>query len=495
MVFVKKNDNDYEVIDGQQRLVTSTMIMAAIRNSLLVFVAVHGGDSRTIDEIDNLIMPRGFLSGSEASARLVLGNQDRNDFRRYVQLRPGDVEHQSTTEGTRRNRIREAFSIVAEKVEELTNGLEGPLKRDKLERFAQYFASKITVIQITVDDDVDAYTVFESLNARGLDLSVADLLKNHLFGLARNRDENITTLYDSWGRLMDILGPVPATRFLRRYWLSHYEFLTERKLYRQVKNHLQAHNVRPSAFLNELMDGATTHKDLITPKATDKGARALEDLDRMGMTQGLSFLMAARETLTLARFLEALNLVESLAVRNTITGGRNPNQMERSFSSWSLLLRRGEDFAAMVEEAKEMLIDDEEFTIGFKQLTNLRTAQARYLLRKIEWHGNDETQMAHTAVEIEHILPQTPGPEWGAAMGNEEDIREGTQMLGNLTLLGESLNRAAAARPFVEKRDEYYSQSNFDMTKRLCELDSWNLDKIKSRQSDLADRARIVWRI
>lgn len=489
-----------EIIDGQQRLATLTMILAAIRNKLAPLGTDYADALEASRRLHELIV-RTDLRGRPQYEVLTLSQYDQDSFRRYVQLRPGQSGHVAVDAGLPQprpgrpptNRVREAFKQIAELVDEWVQGLPAERQIDMLASFAEYVLTRVTHITITVTEDTDAFTLFETVNYRGLDLSVADLLKNHLFGLAKT-ERSIEELTNLWTSLVTQLEDHEITRFLRYFWLSRHGHATEKDLYPRIKEHIRRSSVDPRDFLSSLNDHAATFATLVTPKDDEPCALDLRDLQAMRMTQGIPFLMAAKEELDETGFRLAVRIVETLSIRNTLVGKRNPNELERRFGEWARQLRDGRSISEIASAARDLMINDDEFEEGFKDLSELSTPQARYLLRKIAWFGDTETQIASAGVDIEHILPQNPSDEWIRYMGgNEEDVRAASKRLGNLTLLSERLNRRAAARPFEEKRDNYYSKSRISITQSLREYPRWTFATITERQARFANLAKQIW--
>lgn len=488
------------IIDGQQRLASLTMTLAAVRNKLQAIGA--GGLEKAAAaavRLNSLIL-RTNLAGDVISPVLSLSQDDTMSFHRYVQTHPGEADHLDTatpiTTGLKgrppRNRIREAMRLLQQKVDEYVGPLVDDAAADKLIRLAEFLKDKVSVIAIKVDDDSDAYLVFESLNYRGLDLSIADLLKNHLF--MRVKPETVPVLTTLWNGLMTTLGDQSAPRFLRAHWLSTRSHVTEKELYPEIKQELEKNNTSSNSFITELTDSASTYVAVVAPVIEDPNGSDLRDLVAMRAAQGVPFLMAAKEALTAEEFTTAVRIVETLLTRNIIAGRQNPNQLEGRFSEWALAVRTTKKIAPIVAQAKGMLLPDDQFEGAFGILEGLQTAQTRYLLRKIEFHRNKETQLVPSGVDLEHILPQSPTNEWMNAVGLDiEEAESLAQRLGNITLLQDKLNRKASTRPFIEKRDDYYSKSNIKMTQALLANDSWGTDEIEARQADLAQVSKEIW--
>ena len=505
IVLNRAASEELEVIDGQQRLASLTMLLAAIRNHLTP-LAAHSHEASAASNNLNGYINRTDLRGRPLDPVLTLGPYDKESFNRYVQLRPGEPSHlaldaslpQSRPGRPRHNKIREAFRQITSAIGELIKGCGPDEQIERLASLADFVLHRLTHITITVADDVDAFTLFETVNYRGLDLSTADLLKNHLFGLVSHSgstQDQIGELNTQWESIMATLEGQEITRFLRYYWLSRFSHITAKDLYGQIKQWLRVEQVTPIDFLVELNDQAVMFDSLVNPKDADPCALELRDLRDMRMTQGLPLLMAAKEECDDSAFKRFVNLVESLAIRNTLVGKRNPNELERNFGTWARRLRTDKNLSLIYDEASNLCVSDDEFMEGFQELSDLSIPQARYILRKIEWSGNQETQLASTGVEVEHILPQSVDPSWKTYFGeSEEDLGDARQRLGNLTLLDGKLNKSAAAKLFDEKKDRYRS-SNISMTRDLADLPGWSYQTIVDRQKNFAEKAKSIWNV
>jgi uncharacterized membrane protein YkvA (DUF1232 family) len=140
----------------------------------------------------------------------------------------------------------------------------------------------------------------------------------------------------------------------------------------------------------------------------------------------------------------------------------------------------------------------EQFTVAFERLTMGRQYLLRYALRKIEQSiapGLEKEIKTSDLVHIEHVMPQTLSPEWRLALG-EDVARHGefVNRWGNLTLFFAGLNIPASNKAFEEKKS-YYVDSQVDLTRRLCEYETWGPAQIEERQRWLAEVAEQLWRV
>ncbi|MBF8266870.1 MAG: hypothetical protein HW388_378 [Dehalococcoidia bacterium] len=499
LVLSKTDDDAVETIDGQQRLATLTILLSVLRDHLVQ----HKREDVANKLHDYILRPD--LRGTRTPV-VTLGPADADDFHNYVQLPLTDPDREAP--GIRRpagrrgrpqkNYVRNAYDLLSRRIEEKINGQSEEEAIENLISIASFVTRKVTLISTLVTSDDQAYIIFETLNDRGLDLSIADLLKNHLFSLAAKRVsgelDSVTVL---WQQLATTLEGVSIPRFLRHYWLSHYRVVTQRKLYGTIKAYLVSSKKNPRTFLDELISDAQIYVQLVSPKQGDPQALTLRDLALMGITQHLPLLMAASRVVP-KEFSKVVGLVESLTMRYSIVGNLNPNRLERSYSEWAIQLRNNRSLEGLQDKAKMLLAQAPDFVDGFQALTDSPIAHVRYILRKLEEHKTSkELTIAWGRVDVEHILPQTPSKEWIATTGlPPQDIGQLSARLGNLTLLSKPLNKAASNRSFGEKCESHYKKSEIHITRELMtDFNEWNEDTIEQRQQRFAKLANEIWQI
>lgn len=492
--------NSLTIIDGQQRLATITAIFGAIRDHLH-----NSKDTGTAGKIQETLIIRSDYRGRQTPI-LTLGVADSEDFRRYIQLQRDDPDRyplhsKAKPQGPGRPRadlIRGVFDYYYGKIEEAIQHFpDEAAKRERLIQWQEFLEKSVTLVRIDVDSDVTAYTIFETLNDRGLDLSVADLLKNHLLSLAHD-DLEASNLFAKWEALLATLEDESVSRFLRHQWMSRNGVVTERQLYKAWKEDIQKRKRTPMEVLTELSEDAEMYNMLLRPASGDPCAWELTSFTEMGLRQGLPFLMAAWARKNSEKeFEKAVRLVEAVTVRYTIVANNNPNQLERKYAEWASLLR-AKGFAAFDDirkAATNLCPSDENFQADFAILGDMKSAVARYLLRKLaQYQGTKEIEIAMNKVDLEHILPQSPTQVWLDELNIPvEKIADLTDSLGNLTLLAEKLNRQARNRPFQEKRDKYYAKSKISITNNLKNLGQWGEAEIIERQKQWAAEAPNAW--
>jgi hypothetical protein len=477
VVLWREDSGKFAIIDGQQRLATLAVALAALRDEFAFL-----DEEANAEEIHRLIV-RTTLRRDTEPILLLRGDEGQHLAR---QIQPRIAERDSLTATSRRPRrgrprkiyIRQAFDWSRDLLRQQTETLNPRRKLERLTEIAEFIRDKTVLIRTVVGSDTDAYIVFETLNDRGLDLSIADLVKNHLFSVGRRRLDEMIGL---WEQTTSYIVGLSFARFLRHYWLSKHARVTERRLFTNIKEHLRAERLDGHIkFATDLSTEASLYRSLLLPAASDPQAPDLTDLKEMGIMQHLPLLLAAKSKgLADSDVSELLQVIQNLTMRYLIVGERNPNRLEASYSDWAIKIRNeGQDAIPYLRaDAQSLCPPDEEFEDGFLRLTGLRTATARYILRKINENraGRELRVAGPSEVNVEHILPQNPPQDWGPGIPDDRQERKLlAERLGNLTLLHERLNKEASNRPFDAKVRDYYSRSRIEITKDLRGTERWD---------------------
>ena len=362
---------------------------------------------------------------------------------------------------------------------------------------------------ITVTDALDAFKVFETLNARGVRLSATDLLKNYLFSVVAcggAHQSEIDALERRWEGIVGLLGSESLPEFLRVYWNSGNRLVRKANLFKTIRGVI---GDRSSAFalVRDLDRQARVYAALRNPDDgswTAAERASLAQLQMFNVRQPLALLLAAFDRFSeadrtgFARLLRALAVV---SLRYNVICGRQSNEQESVYNQVAVAIseQRVSGPGAAVEQLRPVYPEDNEFRAAFTDKT-LRTINsrnrkvARFLLFRIEQHASGRSFDFESArYDMEHVLPERPGDDW--QQFDDQQREACTYRLGNLTLLTAAHNRAAGNTGYPAKR-AIYQNSEFAITRKLAEdYDAWTPDKIRSRQAWMARQATTIWRI
>jgi hypothetical protein len=372
-------------------------------------------------------------------------------------------------------------------------------------RFVDNVVDKLFFTVITVTDELNAFKVFETLNARGVRLSATDLLKNYLFSVVNNEgshEHEMKTLEDRWERIVGVLGSESFPDFLRAYWNSRNKLVRKADLFKTIRREIKD---KQSAFdlIRQLDTHAHIYAALRDPQAehwSKEQRRMLQQLKMFNVRQPLSLLMAAHEAFEHVDFDRALRAVSVISFRYNVICNMQTNEQERAYNDVSILIAGGSPaIRDVLQGLKRVYPEDSQFKAAFAD-KELRTTSSRnknvvrYILFQLEKHvGNDDYDTESDRYNIEHILPEHPSEEWKAYDEHRDD--KYIYRLGNMTLMEAKSNRGLGNGVYEDKR-EHYSESVFAITRNIAdEYAEWNTDKIASRQNWMATQSTAVWRI
>ncbi len=485
------------IIDGQQRLATITMLLSGIRT-----IYKEHGDERG-DEVYKDYLGIRDRRSRVTESRLTLNVVNEPVFQKQV------VEDQTDDElflFTRDRGQSPSNTLLVSAMQYFRGAIKQKTRSDKnyetfLLELEEFIRDRVVMVLMIVRDEADAYLIFETLNDRGLELSISDLLKNYILGKAGNRLEMVRK---EWEEMVFLLGTQNETQFLRHYWLSKYGVIRERELYKEIKRKF-TNQMRVLELIGELREAADKYSAMSNvDHSTWKGASAnlrkdLEALQLFGLSQFRPLLLAALDKMDSAQWDKLLRVIVVLSMRYSIIGTLGTGNIEKAYSDAAVDVRSGKanTAAKVFAKLKNIYPEDAKFEADFSQKAIGKPKLARYML------GEIATKLQGTAIQVvtedekkstlEHIMPKTRSGEWSKAASSEEEYLEYVNRLGNLTLIEREQNKAAANAPFPKKKTDAYSKSELQITKELSQYDTWTVDIIATRQARLAKEAVKIW--
>ncbi|HMG16744.1 MAG TPA: DUF262 domain-containing HNH endonuclease family protein [Saprospiraceae bacterium] len=499
IVLQNKGDKVYTVIDGQQRLATLTLIVLA------TIKIIQRLADENIDKENNLerihLLSKKFLGDKDPgsltySAKLALNENNNSFFQSHLLVFRPPLNEKSL--GDSDKLLWKSYNFFLDKISHYFKN------NDIGENMANFLnkqvAEKLKFIQIVVENELSAYTVFETLNYRGERLTVSDLLKNFLFSLATTTD--LEHVKDKWKKTVDIIGLDKFPAFLRHYWISKNKLISEKHLFKSLKESIQ-NSPQVIDLLDELEKNAqlynalTNYTDKIWGGQRDITKR-IREIDLFKEKQALPMLLASYNNLTQEEFVKVLKIVSIITFRYTIIGGLHTNIKEEIYNKASVKISNEElsTASAIAHEIKSLYTTDKDFKNDFSTtIINTKRGKklARYILFELENHlsGHDDDFEVNPA-SIEHILPENADNLW--LIEFPLSIQESfIYRLGNYTLLEEDKNRDCGSKSFNEKK-LIYAASQYKLSNQI-NSPVWTPNTLDARQNKLADYASAVWRI
>lgn len=490
----------FSVIDGQQRLATFSIIALAVIKRIQDLVdsgtEIEANTERRTRLTEQYIGEKDAVS-LRYSNKLILNENNESFYRSFlVQLRNPINLHR---EPTSNKLLRKAFEYFYQRLKESLG--DNPTGESLADFLQNQVAEKLLFIQIVVKTDVDAYTVFETLNARGIDLSVSDLLKNYLLSLTARSDEDRRQAKEQWRRIIQITDLSGFPTFLRYYWNSRFDLVRKEQLFKALRRSI-SNAEQAFALLDDLEKYAAVYIALRNPNDelwlnSKEIRKRISELKLFGVTQPYPLLLATYFKLP-HEFETVLRFCSAIAFRYNIIGGLNPNKQEQAFHLAAKKVHNGEitNSHQIAQELQEIYPSDEDFSHTFltKQInTKSKKKLARYVLYSLENQiaGTDRGYEDESGT-IEHILPENPTIEWEHFFPQTEQENY-IYRLGNLTLLESNKNNLCGTKLFEDKTT-IYKESQYRMTSTI-DYSEWSPTQIRLRQEQAARIATTVWRI
>lgn len=497
LVLQTSDNKGFHVVDGQQRLTTLSLLALAVVKCLAELVQ-NGVDpednTRRIEQLRGAFI--GFLDPVTLVARNKLTLNRHNDALYKDKLAPLDKLPKRNLRQSERLLIR-AFEWLTEKVRE--RHLDGR----QLASFLMAIADKTFFTAIIVSDELNAFKVFETLNARGVKLSPTDLLKNYLFSVVHREQPHgseIDDLERRWDRMSSQLEDEHFTDFLRAHWNSRHAFVRETDLFKRIRSTIKS---RAAVFelIRAMEDDIECYVALSDPGSelwSPDERSPIAELRMFNVRQQRPLLLAARRAFP-SSFGKVLHACSILAFRYNVIGGLATGPQESVYNEAARAIATNKVGRAehVVRDLKPIYVGDAEFEQAFSS-KRLKTGDGRnkrvvrYILSRME---TDQTGVAldldAADTTLEHILPENPGGEWSAF--NAARYEDNVYRIGNMCLLERTLNKSLGSSGFDAKKPGY-AKSGFVTTQRVAEQnDEWLPERVTTRQSQMAKVAVRLW--
>lgn len=515
LVLHRKLAEPQEIIDGQQRLACITMIFSAIRN---VFLASRDERAQQIEL--TFLGSKGFGRDALLTPKLVLNKLNNETFVEHV-LGSHDlriVEDSLRPKGLHpSNRLLlEAYRYFLTRVTSEAAS-KGTQSDEFLVPLIDTLRSQLKLIAIPVTSDEDANLFFESLNARGKELAISDLVKNRLYFEAGDKVDRAEQL---WDQMESDLARRPIPEFIRHYWIAKKTdpsspIVREKHLYRMIAQAIVGDKAEAVRLIQSLREAAADYARISDyglwpddPAYDDAFAESLSDLRLFRVTQTNPLLLNAIQHFPgPAEIAKTFRIVSNFSFRYFIIGNQSPGNLERVSAGIAHGIRAGTYTSpAHVADALRAVNPDPTFRADFElaKLPKGRARVARYTLGRLNDHLARRSSRAGAEqvvnpdsrqVNLEHVLPRNIRDPWPSAFSRDADPADYVFRIGNLTLLTAKVNREAADKSFADKKRIALDTSQLPINESFRSLTNWGEREVEQRQDSLAKTALEVWKL
>ena len=503
LVVEADDDREFLIIDGQQRLATLSLLALAViahLDSMVKNGIDPGRNGERSRELRNRFVGEKDPASLLEHSRLHLNDTDNAFYQdRLIQLK----EPLNARKLPASNRsLWNCHRYFLQRLSDCNRFKDDGLAVASL--LSETVARQLFFILITVDDELSAYAVFETLNARGVELTTTDLLKNYLFSNVRIPAE-MESLKRRWRSLVETVGQGWFPDFLRCHLLCQQPGVRSQRLFKLVRDQIRSAD-DVFALLDTLEPRAELYAAVQDPNhgywADLPDARKhVGELSLFRARQPMPLLFAAWEEFSERDFVRVLRLVSTVSFRFGIVSGLNTNRLEPAYhqAAKAVIDHTATNLAGVFERIRQIYVDDAKMRQDFARLMISTRAQrkrlVKYVLARLEEAMSGRPCDPDTDPgTIEHVLPENPSRSWEETYPSHR-WEQGVQRLGNLTLIEAGLNRRAGNEEYSSKL-EAYRQSRYALTTRIPELapEQWTEALLTKRQQELARLAVQVWR-
>ena len=513
MVVYQTEKPYYGIVDGQQRLTTITLMLAAIRNAFLEYEeqnlarGVHQYiEKANIDNINEYILKAEtsfpylqdyIQSFKGASIKCNIGNEEQN--------------------------LKSAFELINKKIYEQIprydkSDLSSSLFQERKFQIIDILKSirnkilSLKLVFIQLDNEDDAYLIFETLNTRGKDLTTPDLVKNLLLQKLRASNITLDAYKVIWNGILEKfddngLDKSVVESFIYHHWLSKYGDTTQKQLFGEIKKHIdsssknEAEN-KSNLLLLELQKNSDYYVSITSPdnhqwnpdekNSIQKSLKALRLFNvKQQTSMVLSLVRAYRENkITLRVINKILWKIECFHfIFNAITSQRSSGAIAPLYSKFAQEISKTDSpdkiqsiNSELIRKLTEKLPGFDEFELDFMDLMYTKNKQRdkkiiKYILEKILGENSNGLPIDHNSASIEHLSPQSKGDE--AIVGNT----------GNLILVDKITNGAELKDFDFTKKIEILKNKKYPLDDYLLSANQWTEKEVKERGKVMAHNA------
>ena len=503
LVLQTQDNRTFDVIDGQQRLTTLSLLVLTVLKGLqdLVEAGIEADNNRRrLDQLRNSYI--GYLDPVTLipQSKLTLNRNNDGYYKDYL------VPLQRLPQrGLRASEhlLRRAFEWFHKQVRDAYGAARNGATFAK---FIDDLADKLFFTVITVTDELNAFKVFETLNARGVRLSPTDLLKNYLFSVVHRESahpQEIEVLERRWEAMVGRLGGESFPDFLRVHWNSRRRFVREAELFKTIRAETPS-KAEVFALVREMEQDIDVYAALSNPEDalwSEPQRPHVRELRMFSVRQPWPLLLAAHRAFDAPGFADLLRACSVISFRYNVIGSLATNEQERVYNGVAQRIAAGDlpTPGDSIRALAPIYIADGPFRSAFADKV-LRTTSsrnkhvARYILFALERHlSGQEYDIDSQSYTLEHILPESPEVNW--PQFTDEPAAEAVYRLGNMTVLEADTNRRVGNAAFTDKRSAY-ATSGLALTRRVStENDDWSEDRVAEHQRWMARQATSIWRL
>jgi len=516
----KENDNDkqiFDLVDGQQRITTISILLISIYNKISKMIEENSNilgsknskqNRRNYDLLEELL-----VKDNNPTLQLSISNNNKNDYKYLLSINDL-ISERIDVKNFGNRRISKAYKYFLEKLDEELEKNTEKVIFDFFEKLSSAF-----LVKIVVKDETSAFTLFESINSKGMPLTPLDLIKNSIIEhLSKNTDKNAETINEEWNIIIkNIEDYTNQVRFLRHYYnamrvnnlLDNIPKATKTNI---IKIYKELIKKEEDFILQDLIEKSKIYKYFIAPDEIDennekvyKYKNKLIDLLNLGVAPAYTLLLFVFSKYPNEDFSNLLELIENWFIRRQLTNTPPTSKLDDIFMNAVKEIQNEYDFGIIKDlmTKSDIYVTDEEFKkfLLKKPIYDINSDTTRYLLLKLERSKRkDENELENPwkknknkkVWSVEHILPQTPNKksDWKQYFSDDE-IENYVHRIGNLTLIWGKNNSSLSNDSFYKKleNENGYQNGAVQINSYIKDnnIQEWTKNDIEKRGEELVE--------
>ncbi|PLR49671.1 DUF262 domain-containing protein [Chimaeribacter arupi] len=492
MICINKGQNQYEVVDGQQRLTTLSIIVSELKK----LITIQG----IKDDLQKRVLPIDVYSDEADEPRLIVRKKEYNLYKYYIlqDLKDYKPEKPSDTD------------LVFISNSEAVRNYLSKLTDDTLKTLAKYILQNVYIVFVQTDDFSSSFRLFNVLNSRGLPLSNADLLKNALFESASLHNKKPEQIDSAWSQIEDMVGVSKLDKFLTLHKLSEKKD-RDRVLQKGFESFIEK--------LQDQFDGDAIAMSLMLVSSSKHYAKILENdfehpsikrkiasLSNLGVDEWIPPVMAFMNRMarscdfTMDDFSQFITSFEKVYMHGWL---KKQIKSQREMVCYSALvaINNHMNLSSIINQINQHAdntgfinaLDDDLYEPRPNQVNLIKA-----ILLRLDMEQQDESVIkTYTGrITIEHILPQSLVNVYWLHRFKPHEHTNWLHKIGNLTLISGMKNSEAQHSDFIKKKAIYEklnSKSSFDLTKDVCKSEQWSIVELRIRHESMKSQLKKLW--
>ena len=498
IVLIKEDGKPYaEVIDGQQRLTTLTILVAAIADKL--------PDEQKSQFVKYIKEPGNEFEGLAPKSRLTLRERDRDFFEKYVQALRFDelfAFDKATLDTEAKLNIQQNSRLIADRIEDKLSSVS------ELREFASFLVQRCYIVAVCTPTQQSAFRVFSVLNDRGLDLLPTDIIKADIIGrISQDRQDEFT---ERWEELEVQTGREGFNDLFGHIRMIYAKTKAKRALLEEFKEHVLTLNKSPEYLIEKILEPyadaylIVKNKNYVSTRNAERVNRLLAWLHRTYNSDWVppATLFLSQNTGNSEYTLWFFEKLERLSAFLHICG-KNINQRIERYAAVINGLWRDHSVGSKIREIELTADEKQEMkSVLNGKIYDLTARRRNYVILRLDSFMSDGAATYDSSIlTIEHVLPQTVNgdSEWARTWPAEDLRKQWVHRIANLVPLNRRRNSKAHNFDFKKKKEAYFvgrqGVSSYVTTTQVLNEEQWTPEVVKRRQAQLLDVLYENWEL